>query len=79
METPNETVESFKSTADSVAEKIMREYILSKYPDIQQLEAGYWTARGKLDDEMVKQLKQQTDATNRTGTDRGPNKPEVLG
>ena len=57
MEAEGEENKAFKVTADSIAEKILREAILQMQPDIQQLESEYWTARNKLDDEMVAKLK----------------------
>ena len=73
METPGETEKPFMATQDSMAEKIMREYILNKYPAIQQLEAEYWTARSKLDEETVNKLKQQTNESGTTGTNSRTN------
>jgi hypothetical protein len=44
-------------TPDSLAEKILREHILSKYPGMDKVEHDYWEARGRLDDMAVKELK----------------------
>jgi hypothetical protein len=49
-----------KTTSDAVAEHILRKLILVTYPNIEQLEHDYWTARNKLDSETVNKLKEQT-------------------
>lgn len=63
LETGLEQDRAFKATPDSTAEGIMRAFILSNYPTIQQLEADYWTARNRLDTETVNKLKEQTAQT----------------
>lgn len=47
-------------TPDSIAEKILRDHILALYPDMEKIESQYWSARSKLDEEAVRELKQQT-------------------
>ena len=69
-----------KETSDGIAEALLRELLLTRFPDIEQLESEYWTARNKLDKEITNKLKQQqTNATKPTGTDSGANKPEIPG
>jgi hypothetical protein len=49
--------ESQRVTPDALAEKILREHILAKYPGMDKVEHAYWEARGRLDDMAVKELK----------------------
>lgn len=51
------------NSSDAVAECILRAHISAKIPNIEQLEADYWTARNKLDSETVNKLKEQTAKT----------------
>lgn len=57
---------SVKATPDSAAEQILRDYILTAYPGIEQLEADYWTARNKLDSETVNKLKEHANSRPKT-------------
>jgi hypothetical protein len=59
----NEKSSAVKSTPDAWAEEMLRSEILIQFPNIEQLEADYWTARNKLDSETVNKLKQQTEQT----------------
>lgn len=62
MEHKMESSRPATATLDSAAEQILRDYILSAYPGIEQLEQDYWTARNKLDSETVNKLKEQINA-----------------
>lgn len=52
-------------TPDSLAEYIVRKRLVEMYPDIEKVEADYWTARNKLDSETVNKLKEQTAKTDK--------------
>lgn len=49
-----------KETPDGTAEALLRELLLTRFPDLEQLEAEYWAARNKLDKETVDKLKETT-------------------
>lgn len=53
-------LDSDMKNADTVAEHILRSAIMARIPNIEQLEADYWSARNKLDSETVNKLKAQT-------------------
>lgn len=46
-----------ETTADGMAEELLRNAILSQLPDIESVEGEYWAARHKLDSEAVEKLK----------------------
>lgn len=58
-----------KSSPDAVAETLLRSLILRHHPDIEQLEADYWSARNKLDAETVKKLKETTNERERSASE----------
>lgn len=49
--------ENEKQVADGVANDMLKAAILAKYPLIEQIEADYWKARRKLDEESKLKLK----------------------
>lgn len=65
LEQPMESSKPAMATIDSKAEHILRDYIIGMYPEIEQLEADYWTARNKLDSETVNKLKEHTATTDK--------------
>lgn len=46
-----------ESTADALAEKLLRESLLGRYPNLVEVEAEFSAKRGKLNDEAVEKLK----------------------